>query len=289
MKLAKLVASRSPGTAAVVAVGLSAAVIAVTVTSCASPSGPASARQKARSSARLAVRERTAARKRLAAAADGGGQVVRLGLMPQLTDAAGLVGADLGFFQQELGVTVRLQVVPFASAASEGDALAAGRLDAAYVDPVTAARVWLSSGRKLIKVLAGAAARGSRVRPGVSSALFVATTQLLTTRPAMADAMLKGQIHSEQLLGTDPARALAAISAELALLGVRAVEIKQLPRSFARVSFTIDPLVSSVLAQAEHAATLGRIQPLPSSMAGLFDLGPVNKLLRAAGQSTVPG
>lgn len=285
----KKLASPSPGTVAAVAVGLSAAMLAATLTSCASPSPQAIARQKARASARLAFREKTAAKKRLAVAADGGGHVLRLGLMPQLADAAGLAGVRLGYFQQQLGVTVRLQVVSFTSATAEGAALAAGRLDVAYVDPVTAVRVWLTSGRKLIKVLAGAAARSARARPGTTSALFVVTTQLLATSPALADAMLKGQIQAEQVLGTDPARALGPIGAELTLLGARGVKDKQLARALSRVSYSNDPVVSSVLAQASRAAALGRIQPLPPSMVGLFDLGPVNKLLRAAGQPTVPG
>lgn len=270
-------------------VGLLVVVTLALVTSCAAPSGPLSVRQPARASARLALKERSAYRKRLAVAADGGGDMVRLGLVPGLADAAGLVGAELGYFQQELGATARLQVVTFSSEGAEEAALAAGRLDAAYVNPVTAVHVWLASDRRLIKVIAGAAARRSRPRGGAASALLVVTTTLLRTRAALVGAMLRGQIRAVQLLDTDPARALGVIGAELAALRAPGLRRELLVRSFARVSYTNDPLVRSVLAQAEHAAALGAVRPLPSSMAGLFDLGPLNKLLRAAGQSAVPG
>jgi ABC-type nitrate/sulfonate/bicarbonate transport system substrate-binding protein len=252
------------------------------VTACAAV--PTSSQRAARTH-RLVVREESAARKRLAVTADGGGLVFRLGLVPQLADAAGLVGAQLGYFQQDLGDSVRLQLVLFASQAQEGQALAAGRLDGAYVNPVTAVRVWLASDHKVIKVLAGTSARdGDR-----AVAVLAVATRLLRTRPATVAAIVQGQIQSEQIIDTDPARALPAIRAELAALRVRRVKERMLARSFAGLTYTNNPLASSVLAQATHAASAGLIAPLPSSLAGLFDLGPLNKLLRAAGQAEVPG
>jgi ABC-type nitrate/sulfonate/bicarbonate transport system substrate-binding protein len=287
MKLARLAGCLSSSSSATFTICASIVVLAL-ATSCAAPSAQVSAHQKAEVSARLALKARSAAAKRVALAADGGGSVVRIGVMPGLTGAAGLVGARLGYLQQALGPGVRLQLVPFTSVTAEGNALAAGRLDAAYADPVTVVRVWLASDRKLIKVLAGAAeVPGSQ--GGTTTALLVVTSKLLRTRSAVADAVLKGQIQAEQLLATDPVAALGAADAELASLGVHGAGYRQLASSFRRLRFTNDPQVASVLAQAKRAAARGQVQPLPSSMAGLFDLGPLNKLLRAAGQSAVPG
>src|SRR5450755_4187012 len=61
---------------------------------------------------------------KLGKAADGGGPVVRLGLIPKLADGIGLAGIQLGYFQRALGTGVRLDVVPFASPATEAAALA---------------------------------------------------------------------------------------------------------------------------------------------------------------------
>ena len=279
--------ARRSGVFAMSSGAATAAVAFLTVTSfliTACAAVPTSSQRAARTH-RLVVKEESAAKKRLAVVADGGGQVFRLGLVPQLADAAGLVGAQLGYFQQDLGDSVRLQLVPFASQAEEGEALAAGRLDGAYVNPVTAVRVWLASDHKVIKVLAGTSARdGDR-----TVAVLAVATRLLRTRPAVVAAIVQGQIQSEQLIDTDPARALPAISAELAALRVRRVKERLLARSFAGLTYTNNPLAASVLAQATHAASAGLIAPLPRSLAGLFDLGPLNKLLRAAGQAEVSG
>jgi NitT/TauT family transport system substrate-binding protein len=269
------------GVAAIVFLAAAASLLAAGCSASPTESG-----QAARTH-RLVLKEESATRERLAVAADGGGQVFRLGLVPQLADAAGLVGAGLGYFQQDLGGSVRLQVVPFTSQAAEGDALAAGRLDGAYMNPVMAVQVWLASGRKLIKVVAGAAVSRNDRGGGTTSAVFVVTTGLLRTRPGVVAAMLKGQIQAEQMLGTEPARALPVIGAELAALGHRRVSDRLLAQSFAAITFTNDPLVSSVLAQASSAAA-GLIKPLPS-LAGLYDLGPLDTWLRAAGQPQVPG
>ena len=63
---------------------------------------------------------------------------------------------------------------------------------------------------------------------------------------------------------------------------------RQLTASFAQLTYTDDPLATAMLAQARHAAAAGQLKPV-GSLAGLFDLGLLNKLLRAVGQLAVPG
>jgi len=228
---------------------------------------------------------------RLAKTSDGGGQVVRLGVVPELADGIGLTAAQLGYFQRALGAGARLQLVPFSSALAEAGALAAGRLDAAYLDPVEAVRLWLASPGGRVKVVAGAAS--STAEPGrrgrSASTLLVFTQSFLAGRPGQVTAVLKGDILASQLLATDPARGRPAVAAELAALLGRRVRAAKLARSFRHVSFTNDPLASSVSAEARRAAAAGLLGPLPRSLAGLYDLGPLNRLLRSAGEPAVTG
>ncbi len=150
------------------AVGFLAAVTMTLAVACAVPSPATIRHERVQKEKATARKQASATRERLAVAADGGGQVLRLGVTRQLADAAGLVGTRLGFFQQVLGTSIRLQLIPFRSAAAEGEALEAGQLDAAYLDPVTAVRAWLATGRDPILIVAGAAARGTgadRARP----------------------------------------------------------------------------------------------------------------------------
>jgi ABC-type nitrate/sulfonate/bicarbonate transport system substrate-binding protein len=221
---------------------------------------------------------------RQARADDGSGRVLRLGLVPEVAEGTGLAGIQLGYLQQALGASARLQVVSFPAPAAEAQALAAGRLDAAYLDPVTAVRLWLASHGSLLKVVAGAASHGRS-----ASAVLVITQKFLARQRALADALLKGDILACQLLTTDPARARPALGIELGALLGHGIPARKLARSFRQVTYTNDPLPSSVLAQARHATAAGLLGPLPASLAGLYHLGPLNKLLRSAGEPAVPG
>lgn len=127
---------------------------------------------------------RAAASRQAAAAQEGRGPVVRLGLVPSVPDALGLDAVGMGYFRSELGSGISLDVVTFGTPAAEEAALAAGHLDAAYVDPVTAVRLWERSGGRAIKVVAGAAAGGAELvaRKGVTSAGELAGRQV--TAPA---------------------------------------------------------------------------------------------------------
>jgi len=221
---------------------------------------------------------------RQAKANDGSGQVLRLGLVPELADGIGLAGIQLGYFQQALGTSARLQVGSFSAPVAEAGALAAGRLDAAYLDPVAAVRLWLASHGSLLKVVAGAASHGRS-----ASAVLVVTQRFLARQPTLAIALLKGDILTSQVLTTDPVRARPAVSTELTALLGHGIPPRKLARSFRQVTYTNDPLASSVLAEARHATAAGLLGPLPASMAGLYHLGPLNKLLRSAGEPAVPG
>jgi hypothetical protein len=213
-----------------VAAGFLAAVTLTLAVACAVPS-PATIRHERVQKEKAAARKQASAtRERLAVAADGGGQVLRLGVTRQIADAAGLVGTRLGFFQQALGTSIRLQLMPFRSAAAEGEALEAGQLDAAY-----------------------------------------------------------RHIQAERVLGTNPVQAAGVIEAELAALGARRVKSKSLSRALARIEYTNDPLALSVQVQATRAEAAHVIKRLPPSLTGLYDLGPLNQLLRAAGEPSVPG
>ena len=103
------------------------------------------------------------ATQKLTLRAEGRGPMLRLGMADGLADAPGLVALQKGYFQQDLGNKVIVQPMPYASAADEATALASGRLDAAYLDPVAAVQVWQASHGRLLKVVAGAASGGAEL------------------------------------------------------------------------------------------------------------------------------
>ena len=85
-----------------------------------------------------------------------------------------------------------------------------------------------------------------------------------------------------------PAAAWSPAGTELTDLFGHSLPAPLLAASFTQLTYTNDPLAATVLAEARHAAAAGLLT-MPGSLTGLFDLGPLNKLLRAAGQLAVPG
>jgi NitT/TauT family transport system substrate-binding protein len=52
------------------------------------------------------------------------------------------------------------------------------------------------------------------------------------------------------------------------------------------ITFTNDPIASSLLADAQHAAAVGLLTPT-KNLSSIYDLGPLNALLKAGGQPQV--
>ena len=70
--------------------------------------------------------------------ARGSGEVLRLGVFPNLTHAPALVGIAQGIFDRDLAPT-KVDVTSFVSGSQAGQAIEAGSIDAAYIGPVPAA------------------------------------------------------------------------------------------------------------------------------------------------------
>ena len=55
--------------------------------------------------------------------------------------------------------------------------------------------------------------------------------------------------------------------------------------AFKNLKFTNDPIASSLYTSAKHAEEVGRLKTV--DLKGIYDLGPLNELLKAAGQPEV--
>jgi NitT/TauT family transport system substrate-binding protein len=115
---------------------------------------------------------------------------------------------------------------------------------------------------------------------------IVATQSFISAHPTVIDGLLKGQIQANNFINTDKSAAETAANAELATLTGKALKTSIVTASFAQVTFTNDPIASSLITDAQHAADLGLLKPV-SGLRGIYDLGPLNKLLAADGQPPV--
>ena len=116
--------------------------------------------------------------------------------------------------------------------------------------------------------------------------LLVATQSFLAANPTVISDLLKANIEANSYIASHKSAAETAANAELATLTGKGLKSSVLAASFGQVTFTNNPIESSLLEDASHAVSLGLLQPV-SNLKGIFDLGPLNKLLAADGRATV--
>jgi NitT/TauT family transport system substrate-binding protein len=115
---------------------------------------------------------------------------------------------------------------------------------------------------------------------------LVVTQSFLAANRAVVNNLLKGQIEANSYIASNKSAAETAANAELAGLTGKGLTSSALSASFHQVIFTNDPIESSLLADAQHAVSLGLLHPV-SNLRSIYDLGPLNTLLKADGQPTV--
>jgi NitT/TauT family transport system substrate-binding protein len=115
---------------------------------------------------------------------------------------------------------------------------------------------------------------------------LVVTQKFLAAHPSAVNGLLKGQIKANDYIHSNPQDAQAAANAELARLLGQGLDPSVVSAAFKEISFTNDPVASSLAADAQHAVSVGLLDPVPD-ISALYDLGPLNKLLKAAGEQQV--
>jgi sulfonate transport system substrate-binding protein len=121
--------------------------------------------------------------------------------------------------------------------------------------------------------------------PGVTTVLMV-TQSFLSAHPAIVADLLKANEQALNLIKSDPTAAEADADAEYAGYTGKSIKSSLVAASFKQIDFTDDPDTASFSTDASQAVSLGLLKE-PVSLSGLFDLGPLNTLLKADGQPAV--
>jgi NitT/TauT family transport system substrate-binding protein len=116
---------------------------------------------------------------------------------------------------------------------------------------------------------------------------LVVTQSFLAAHPGVVNGLLKGQIQANDFINNDKAAAEQAANTELAAVNSgKNLKASVVSAAFAQITFTNDPIASSLATDAQHAVAVGLLKPV-SNLTGLYDLAPLNKLLQAAGEPQV--
>jgi len=122
--------------------------------------------------------------------------------------------------------------------------------------------------------------------PGVTT-LLVVTQSFLSAHPAVVADLVKAQIQANDFIKSNPTAAQADVNAELASYTGKSLKASIITASFAEITFTDDPDAASLTTDAAQATSLGLLKPV--TLTGIFDLGPLNQALAAAGEAQVNG
>ncbi len=159
-------------------------------------------------------------------------------------------------------------------------AFAQGAIDGAWVPEPNFSRLVLESKGKVL-------VDEKDLWPG---GLFV-TTHLIVTQeflkkyPATVKKLLQGHLQALDYIEKDNADAQAAANEQLKALSGKPLKDDVLAASFKNLTFTADPVASSLFTSAKHAEDVGLLKPV--DLKGIYDLGPLNELLKAAGKPEV--
>jgi NitT/TauT family transport system substrate-binding protein len=115
---------------------------------------------------------------------------------------------------------------------------------------------------------------------------LVVTSKFLAAHPSTVNGLLKGQIQANDYIHANPSGAEAAANKELTSLLGKGLDPSVLTAAFQQITFTNDPIASSLAADAQHAVAVGLLSPV-QNISALYDLTPLNALLKAAGEQQV--
>jgi NitT/TauT family transport system substrate-binding protein len=115
--------------------------------------------------------------------------------------------------------------------------------------------------------------------PGVTTLLIV-TKSFLAAHPAIVTDLLKAQVQANAFIKSNPTQAQADANAELATYTGKPLKADLIAASFKEITFTNDPNQASLKTDADQAVSLGLLKPV--NLDGIYDLGPLNKVLASA-------
>jgi NitT/TauT family transport system substrate-binding protein len=171
-------------------------------------------------------------------------------------------GGDVSIVPQENSQTV--------------DTFATGTIDGAWVPEPYLSRLVNEGGKVLVDE-----------RTLWPEGKFVTTNLLVRTdflqqHPDVVKALLEGQVAANESVNDDPANAQKVVGTAIGKLTGKPLDPKLVAQAWKTLTFTDDPLSSSLITGAEHATDVGLLDKV-DNLRGIYDLKLLNEVLKAKG------
>ncbi|MBC7272343.1 MAG: aliphatic sulfonate ABC transporter substrate-binding protein [Streptomyces sp.] len=159
------------------------------------------------------------------------------------------------------------------------DAYRAGSLDGAWVPEPTASKL-VSEGAKVLLDEADLWPDKKFVITNI-----IVSQSFLKEHPDVVEAVLRGSVKTNEWISANPEEAKASANAALEKLSGKALPAEVIDPAWESITFLDDPLAATLDAQADHAVKAGLLEQ--PDLTGIYDLTPLNKVLRAEGKDEV--
>ncbi|MEU8512088.1 aliphatic sulfonate ABC transporter substrate-binding protein [Kitasatospora sp. NPDC048722] len=114
---------------------------------------------------------------------------------------------------------------------------------------------------------------------------IIVSQKFLREHPDVVEAVLRGSVNANAFIKANPDKAKADANEAIRKDSGNALEPAVLDPAWADIDFLDDPLAGTLQAEADHAVTAGLLKK--PNLNGIYDLGPLNKVLAAKGQAPV--
>ncbi|MER7196833.1 sulfate ABC transporter substrate-binding protein [Streptomyces sp. CB01635] len=159
------------------------------------------------------------------------------------------------------------------------DAYKSGSVDGAWVPEPTASKLVAEGGKVLLDE--------SDLWPDKKFVItnIIVSQKFLKEHPDVVEAVLRGSVKTNAWINANPDEAKAAANKQLAADSGKALPANVLDPAWKSIQFTDDPLASTLGTEAAHAVKAGLLEK--PDLKGIYDLAPLNKVLKAEGKGAV--
>ncbi|MGW0948967.1 aliphatic sulfonate ABC transporter substrate-binding protein [Streptomyces sp. NPDC002623] len=159
------------------------------------------------------------------------------------------------------------------------DAYKSGSIDGAWVPEPTASKLVAEGGKVLLDE--------STLWPDKKFVItnIIVSQKFLKAHPDVVEAVLRGSVKTNEWINANPEKAKTSANAALEKLSGKALPADVIDPAWKSITFLDDPLASTLNTEAEHAVKAGLLEK--PDLKDIYDLAPLNKVLKAAGKTTV--
>ncbi|WP_311766784.1 ABC transporter substrate-binding protein [Streptomyces rhizosphaericus] len=159
------------------------------------------------------------------------------------------------------------------------DAYKSGAIDGAWVPEPTASKLVADGGKVLLDE--------SSLWPDKKFVItnLIVKQSFLKEHPKVVEAVLRGSVKTNAFIKANPEQAKNAANAALKEETGKPLPAEVIDPAWKSIQVTDDPLASTLNTEADHAVQAGLLEK--PDLKGIYDLGPLNKVLKAEGKPPV--